>query len=311
MNYSFKQKIVPIGSELSILEKILFYGLAAFLGLSIIGAFVGKASIIVTMIIIFFFVIFLTIPLHDSLTKRKVKKAATILNELIEEVKDGEFRFIKPLKARKIIYKSTGRITWIRGPVYTFRANIIPKGEYEIGNIHRFEDLSYGIVIGKRGIGYFILPGLEFDEPELRNIVLLYIPSKQPLIEGLTKRFNFFDKCTVEIKIHKGNGLHGEAMLNGKCKASLYLTTRFFDEYLKFRLADLKNERKVHFSSKLSLEKPVLIVARKRSSPRALAKSLSKNIIVGDEIPYILLIETKKGLKKFKCEVKLKTLGLT
>ena len=303
-----KPKLISAGSELSTVKKIFFYSLTVLLGLSIIGSFAEEAPIIVTIAFILLFTVFQIVPLHDFLSAKRVRKAANILNRLIEEVGNGEIRFIKPLKARPITYNSIGRIVWAHGPLYSFSTNITPEGGYRTGNIHRFKNLSYGVVIGKRGEGMLILPGLEFDEPELNNTVLLYIPSKQPLIEALTQKFSFLDECKVEVKIYKGGGLRGEAMLSGKRKASLYLATRFFDEYLKFKLADLKDRTKVNFSAKLFFEKPILIVARKRSSPRAIASDLGRNIMIGDRIPYILLIEFKKGLRKFKSEVELKVL---
>jgi hypothetical protein len=271
--------------------------------LALIGGLLGGAPTIVLIGFFILLILFLFPLIHDYLITRKTKRSSTILSRLIEDLGDKELKFNKPLKARPIIYKTMG---WKSASYrYYFNAYVTSKGEYRIDKVHGFEDLSYGVVIRKGSEGAILLPGLEFDEPELHDMVLLYIPFKQPFTEPATLDLTEPGGSSILVRLYGGKGVRGEAMLSGGGRASLYLVARFLKGHTELKLADLEGRKAVSFSAKLSLDQPVLVVAHKKSSPRAIASRLGRDVMAGDRPQYSLVAEFKKGLRKFKAETKL------
>jgi len=153
---------------------------------------------------------------------------------------------------------------------------------------------SRWIAIDKDGAGIVELPGLEFDEAELRNIILLYIPKHPPFINALKHSFNTpWGNITVEI--FEGRGLSGNFAFSGSGKASIYLGVF---EWLKFRLISIKNGEVKNFLVRLAPQDPILIVAHKTSSPRAIGRHLVKPFVAGDSLRYCLLVELRRGVLK-------------
>ena len=126
----------------------------------------------------------------------------------------------------------------------------MPRSEYGESGIHGFKELSYGIAIRRGGEGALYLPRLELDEPGLRSIVLLYVPSKEPLVKPSTISLDHPEGCKVEVRLYEDKGVRGEATLIGECKASLYLVARLLGGYSRLKLAELKSGEKTSFSAK-------------------------------------------------------------
>ncbi|MCE4613895.1 MAG: hypothetical protein F7C07_08750 [Desulfurococcales archaeon] len=58
------------------------------------------------------------------------------------------------------------------------------------------------------------MPGLEFDEPGLRSIVLLYVPSKEPLVKPPTISLGHPKKCKAEVRLYEYKGGPGRSHID-------------------------------------------------------------------------------------------------
>ena len=308
-------KLVLIGAGLNVSRFMypVFYGFAALLGLALIGGLIGGAPTIVLIVFAFLFILFLVVPIREHIIQVKIKKALKILKTIIIGLEgDNKLKFSKPLRFKPIIFEIEARKSWgPRGPYYAWSIRIEPRGTYETKSTHVFEDISYGIAVNKSGEGGAILPGVEFDEHELRDIVLLYIPSKQPFIEASYHVLKSPWNQIVEIKVYEGLGIKGEAKLLGRGKASIYLVAEH-PEFLcqvRLKLADLKSGEVTRFSAKLSLDNPIIVVAHKKSSLKGIAWYLNKPLIAGNILRYSLAIVFRQGiLRKFIEKVGLYTI---
>jgi len=290
-----KFMLLATGSNMRLLGSLIFYSLAALFALALLGLITSKEA---PAIVIFAFVILLTVflgaPLYERYIQARVKKALKIIESLINNVDEGELRFNRPIKFRPVVFNAVGRKIWMSyGPSYSLSRHIEPIGGYRIGSAYDFGMPSYGIAIDKDGVGIVKLPGLEFDEAGLRNIILLYIPNRPPFINPLKHSFNTpWGYITVEI--FEGQGLSGNFAFSGRGKATIYLSV---SEWLKFKLISVRNGE-ANFSVKLAPQDPMLIVAHKISSPIAIGKYLDKPFIAGDSLSYCLLVELRRGLVK-------------
>lgn len=304
-----KPVLVRAGPNVPRLMYPVFYGLAFLLGLALIGLIIGGGPTIVLAVLAFLLALFLIIPVREHLIQAKIKKAFKIMEATITGLEDeSELRFSKPLRLRPVIFKVVAyksRITW--PGVYKWSAEIEPKGVFETRVAHVFKDLSYGIVVNKGGEGEAILPGIEFDENKIRDIVLFYIPPKQPFIEPLQYVLKTPRGQVVEIETYEGPGVSGEAKMFGEGKASIYLAAKppGFLKQIRIKLADLKTGI-ARFSAKLALDKPVLVVVHKKSSLKGIIWNLPKPLIGGDRLHYNLVVVFKRGiLGKFTKEIEL------
>ena len=305
-----KLVLVRAGPNVSRLMYPVFYGFAALLGLALIGGLIGGASTIVLVVFAFLFVLFLIVPIREHVIQVKIKKALKSLKNIVISLEDeNKLEFSKPLRIKPIIFEVKARKSWgPRGPYYSWSTKIEPRGVYETKSTHIFEDISYGIVVNKSGEGGAILPGVEFDEYKIRDIVLLYIPPKQPFIQASYHTLKSPWGQIVEIKIYEGLGIRGEAKLLGGGEASIYLVAELPESLhqVRFKLADLKSGEVTRFLAKPALNNPTLVIAHKKSSLRGLVWHLTKPLIAGNILQYSLVVVFRQGiLKKFIEKVEL------
>jgi len=321
-----KPILVRAGLNVSRAMYPIFYGFAAFIGLGLIAGLIVGYPTFLLVVFAFLFILFLAAPIPEHIKQVKIKKALKILKAIVIDLEDeSKLRLSKPLRLRPIIFRAEASKSWDRGPYYVWSSRIEPRGVYEVRSSYEFADLSYAIVVDKSGVGGAILPGIEFDEPGLRDIVLLYIPSKQPLLDPSYHVLKSPWGQRIEIRIQGGPGVKGEARLSGGGKASVYLVAEYHGTWIKtfftkkvelpisrqvkIKLATLRSGEIVWFSAKLALDTPILVVAHKKSSPRALAWRLTKPLIAGDMPHYSLEIVIKQGiLKKFMDKIGLRVI---
>ena len=181
-----KPVLVRAGLNVSRAIYPVFYGFAAFIGLGLIAGLIVGYPTFLLIVFVFLFILFLAVPILEHIKQAKIKKALKILKAIVIGLEDvSELRFSKPLRLRPIIFRVEASKSWDRGPYYVWSVRIEPRGVFEVRSSHEFGILGYAIAVDKSGVGGAILPGIEFDEPGLRDIILLYIPSKQPHLEPL------------------------------------------------------------------------------------------------------------------------------
>ena len=291
--------IVSAGPNTSRLVYLVFYGLAALLGLALIGAVAGGAPAIVVLSFTILFAVFLAIPTHEYLIQSRIRRALRILRNIITDLRGyAELGFGRPVKIRPVVFNVRATRSWApMGSQYLWSTIVEPESNYERRNTHVFEDRGYAIIAGRGGEGEAFLPGLEFDEPGLQGIVLLYVPSRQPLVKGSRYAYRGPSGETVEVRIHEGQGIRGEARLMGRGRATIYLAARTpgMPRQVRLKLAELRGEGATLFSARLAPESPLLIVAHRKSSLRGIAWHLPKPLIAGDMPSYSIIVEFKRG----------------
>jgi len=291
--------LISAGPNASKLTYLAFYSLAALIGLAMVGLLVKGGPTIVFVAFTLLLAIFLGIPIHERVVQARIKRGLKILKATIVGLENGDrLRFSKPLRLRPIVFEVESRKLWLSGPHYSWSAWVVPRGAYEAKNVHVFGDLSYGIMVDRGGEGGAILPGIEFDEDKMRHIVLLYIPSRQPRVEAAHHTLKSPWGQLVDVTVYEGLGLRGEARLSGGGRASIYLVAELpgSPHRVKLKLADLRSGGAVELSARLAPESPVLVVAHKRSSPRGLARHLTKPLIAGDALRYSLTVVFRRGI---------------
>ena len=312
-----KPVLVRAGLNVSRAIYPVFYGFAAFIGLGLIAGLIVGYPTFLLIVFVFLFILFLAVPILEHIKQAKIKKALKILKAIVIGLEDvSELRFSKPLRLRPIIFRVEASKSWDRGPYYVWSVRIEPRGVFEVRSSHEFGILGYAIAVDKSGVGGAILPGIEFDEPGLRDIILLYIPSKQPHLEPLYHVLKSPWGQRIEIRIQGGPGVKGEARLSGGGRASVYLVAEYRETWIKtffarkielpvsrqvkIKLATLRSGETAWFATKLAPDTPILVVAHKKSSLRALAWHLTKPLIAGDMLHYSLEIVFEQGIfKKF------------
>lgn len=295
------------GSDLGLSEK-LFLGVLVFLmGIGfadrLMSLWSGEEVPLSSIATFGFFAMLFSIPLvNDFMRTRKLRRCYEAIANLVDYAEGGKVKFRRPLKARPILFLSGGGAYAPMGILYRSDTNVVPRGDYRNDLVYSFSGLDYGIAVGAKGEGMVALPGLEFAEPDLEDIVLLYVPSSQPRVDQGRWVFESQVGCRSIVEVAAGAGLRGRIYVEGMCRGTLYLAAKLTENPLvkavKVKLVDVGYGESKNYYFRLAPQRQMFIVAHKKSSPRALAARIGRNIVAGSLPIYALLLRLGSGIRK-------------
>jgi len=251
---------------------------------------------------------FLSYPMIKGLYyERIVKRALRELDKLIQYVYRDEIVFSRPVTARFILYEAEGPLTHhyrISSGEDTGRGKgtvrLVLGSDFTCSDSFSLRGADYGVAYSRLGLGILYLPGLELHESNLKDIVLLYVSAKQPVMKKSDIVLASPDGCRVHVYLYDCAGICGEALLLGCSRARLYLAVKYNKYYIKVKLADLIEGEKKTFQLQLAPEEPIIVVAHRKQLelPITIAYAITKKTtLMGNKLQYILLAEFSRRSK--------------
>ncbi len=233
----------------------------------------------------------------------RVKSAVKVIEDCIKDVEDGKIEFSSPIVARPVICE----LGAARKTRFTKKTLLTPQGEFTCSTSFTISS-DECCVIYTSTLYFLHLPGLELEDHKLKGIILLYIPSRQPLFKEASFTLMSRRGGLISITIYRHFGLFGKAMLIGEPEAVVYLAVKIGKARAKFRLTKLRDGECKTFSLQLAPERPTIIVLHRSmlSTPLLILHTIGKPGIlyttkINDNMHYMLLVEFRRG--KFRREV--------